>query len=122
MELSEDGEEPAVKNVPEPEKMEYKIGNMKAPVTLFREPKATTRVRDLDKSHEKALYRQIILNPQNHIHRYAFMINITINEEWQPSIQDPNGKEEQEKLKNELEEIMKLARQNSTQIQQLIQN
>ena len=57
----------------------------------------------------------MILNPQNHIHRNAFMINITINENWQPSIQDPNGKEEQKKLKNELEEMMVLARENSTQ-------
>ena len=51
MELSEDGEEqtPAVENVPESEKMEYKIaastkynliGNMKAPVMLFKETKS----------------------------------------------------------------------------------
>ena len=84
---------------------------MIAPIKLFTEPTDSVRVRDVDNSYEKALYRQFLMNPQNHLHRNPFIINILLNKQWQPL---PEEQEEVEMIDNELQIIQQLAEENAT--------
>jgi len=52
------------------------ICEMKAPVTLFSEPIESHLVRDIDERHSKNLYNEMLTNPQNHLHRTPFIINL----------------------------------------------
>ena len=52
------------------------ICEMKAPVERFAEPCEEHKVRDIDERHVKSLYNELLTNPQNHIHRAPFIINI----------------------------------------------
>lgn len=86
------------------------IVNMKAPVQYFTEPKVA-RVRDIDRDYENALYRQFLLNPQNHFHRSAFIINICRNDQWKPP--DAEAEEMVDKMEEEFKIVLTLARENT---------
>ena len=63
---------------------------MLVPIKIFTEPTDSVRVRDVDISYEKALYRQFLMNPQNHLHRNPF--NILLNKQWK-TLPDDEEKE-----------------------------